>query len=602
MGEGRPYVLRLPDLPPMLVRRLAPIALSVLLVASACRAQRSPAPAPVRAERGMVVSAERHASQAGVDVMRRGGNAVDAAVATGFALAVTFPIAGNVGGGGFMVIRFPNGTATTVDYRETAPAAATRDMYRDSTGAARPDLSQRGHLASGVPGSVAGLLHAHERYGRLPLGDVLAPAIRLAEGYPLSAAEADLMNAFAGRFAAFPGTARHFTADSAYAAGQTFRQPALARVLERIRDRGRAGFYEGETADLVVAEMRRGGGLITHSDLAAYRPVEREPLVGEYRGHRVISMPPPSSGGVALIQMLDAVEPFDVGALGFNASSTLHLLGEAMRRAFAGRAEWLGDPDFARVPTEGLVDPAYTAARMASFDPLRVSSSAALGAGDPFAYESAETTHYSVVDEDGLAVSTTTTLNGAFGSLVVVDGAGFFLNNEMDDFTSAPGVPNMFGLVQGEANAIAPGKRMLSSMTPTIVEDPEGRLMLVVGSPGGPRIITAVFGTILNVVDHGMDVQEAVAAPRVHHQWLPDVLYAERGALAADVVANLEARGWDVEETGGYWSRVDAIRVRYAGVDETVDPSGLETVRSGTAGRVLLGGADPRGEDAAVGY
>ena len=582
--------------------RLAPLLVAALLAASACRAQRSPAPAPVRAERGMVVSAERNASVAGVEAMRAGGNAVDAAVATGFALAVTFPVAGNIGGGGFMVVRFPDGTATTLDYREKAPAAARRDMYQDTTGGIRPDLSRRGHLASGVPGAVAGLLQAHQTWGRLPLSDVLAPAIRLTEGYPLSAAEADLMNAFAGRFAEFPGTARYFTQPAGYQAGETFRQPALAATLRRIRDRGRAGFYEGETADFIVAEMERGGGLITHEDLKAYRAVERRPLVGEYRGHRVISMPPPSSGGVALIQMLDSVEPFDLGAMGFNSSAYVHLLGEAMRRAFADRAELLGDPDFGLVPAAGLTDPAYTARRMATFDPDRASTSTAVGAGRPAPRESAETTHYSVVDEDGLAVSVTTTLNGGFGSLVVVDGAGFFLNNEMDDFTSAPGVPNMFGLVQGEANAIEPGKRMLSSMTPTIVEDPEGRLMLVVGSPGGPRIITAVFETILNVIDHGMDVQEAVAAPRVHHQWLPDALYAERGALAADVVVNLEARGWDVDESDGYWSRVDAVRVRYGGADQTVDPSGLEAVEAARADRLLLGGADPRGEDAAVGY
>ena len=581
-------------------------ALALLVLAltwgTSCRAQRSPAPEPARAENGMVVSAEVHASQAGVEVLRAGGNAVDAAVATGFALAVTFPIAGNVGGGGFMVVRFPDGTATTVDYRETAPAAATRDMYvDDSTGSIRPDLSRRGALASGVPGAVAGLLYAHERYGRLGLTDVMAPAIRLArDGYPLGRAQAERFNAYAGRFP--ESAARYFVREGGFAEGDLFQQPDLAAVLERVRDDGRDGFYRGRTADLLVAEQERGGGLITHADLEAYRPVERAPLVGHYRGHRVLSMPPPSSGGVALVQMLDAVEPFDLAGMGFNSSATVHLLGEAMRRAFADRAEWLGDPDFADIPTATLVDPEYTRRRMADFNPYRAGTSVALGAGDPFAYESTETTHYSVVDADGLAVSTTTTLNGGYGSLEVVGGAGFFLNNEMDDFTSAPGVPNMFGLVQGEANAIEPGKRMLSSMTPTVVEDPEGRLMLVVGSPGGPRIITAVFETILNVVDHGMDVQEAVAAPRVHHQWLPDVLYAERAALAADVVAALEQRGWTVSESNGYWSRVDAIRVHYDDANETVDPSGLDTIRAVGTGRVYTGGADPRGQDAAAGY
>ncbi|MEM0963187.1 MAG: gamma-glutamyltransferase [Bacteroidota bacterium] len=582
-------------------RRLAPL-LAVLLIASACRAQRSPTSAPVRAERGMVVSAEVNASAAGVEVMQAGGNAVDAAVATGFALAVTFPVAGNIGGGGFMVIRFPDGTATTFDYREMAPAGATRDMYVDvETGQIRPDLSRRGHLASGVPGAVAGMLQAHEQYGQAPLADVLAPAIRLAEGYPLSRAEADLMNAYAERFAAYPGTVRHFTQEGGFEVGETFRQPELAEVLRRIRDRGRDGFYRGETADLLVAEMERGEGLITHEDLENYVVVERQPVEGDYRGHRILSMPPPSSGGIALIQMLDAVEPFDVGALGFNSSATAHLMGEAMRRAFADRAEFLGDPDFSDIPTAGLITEAYTRQRMADFDPSRADSSTVVGAGRPRA-ESAQTTHYSVVDEDGLAVSVTTTLNGGFGSLVVVEGAGFFLNNEMDDFTSAPGQPNMFGLVQGEANAIAPGKRMLSSMTPTIVEDPEGRLMLVVGSPGGPRIITSVYQTVLNVIDHGMNVQEAVAAPRVHHQWLPDVLYVENQGLALDALVALQERGWDVSESGGYWSRVDAIQVVYDGERATTDPSGLDAVEARQRGRVYVGGADPRGEDAAVGY
>ena len=580
-------------------RALACLVLVVGLT-TGCRAQRSPAPAPLRAERGLVVSADVRASAAGVAVMERGGNAVDAAVATGFALAVTFPVAGNVGGGGFMVIRFPDGTATTVDYRETAPAAATRDMYvSDSTGRPDPRLSRRGHLASGMPGSVAGLLHAHGRYGRLPLADVLAPALRLAGGFVLTGPEADLLNAYAVPFAAYPGTAAAFTRPGGYAPGDTLRQPDLRRVLLRIRDRGHDGFYRGPTADLLVAEMERGGGLITHADLAAYQPVERAPVEGTYRGHRVLSMAPPSSGGVALVQMLHAMEPFDVAGMGFNSSATVHLMGEAMRRAFADRATLLGDPDFAEIPVAALTDSAYTARRMADFDPARADSSVAVGAG--LRPESPQTTHYSVVDADGLAVSTTTTLNGGFGSHVVVPGAGFFLNNEMDDFTSAPGVPNMFGLVQGEPNAIAPGKRMLSSMTPTIVEDPAGRLMLVVGSPGGPRIITTVFEVILNVIDHGMDVQEAVAAPRVHHQWLPDVLYAERHALAADVVTALEARGWRVDESAGYWSRADAIRVRYRDARSTTDPSGLDPVAA-ASGRAYYGGADPRGQDAAVGY
>jgi gamma-glutamyltranspeptidase/glutathione hydrolase len=585
--------------------RLIPLAILLWGLAGPAAAQRSPAPAPLRAQNGMVVSADLRASQAGVEVMRAGGNAADAAVATGFALAVTFPVAGNIGGGGFMVLRMPDGTATTIDYRETAPAGASRDMYLDSTGAFVPALSQRGHLASGVPGSVAGLLHAHERYGRLPLADVMAPALRLArDGFALTLPEADLLNAYAGSFAAIPSTARYFTRGPGvrYAEGDLFQQADLADVLARIRERGRDGFYRGETANLIVAEMQRGGGLITHADLAAYRPVERAPVVGRYRGHRILSMAPPSSGGIALLQLLRSVEPHDLAAMGFNSSASVHLMGEAMRRTYADRAEWLGDPDFVRVPVAGLTDSAYVAARMATFDPELAARSEGLRHGDPLPYESDETTHYSVVDADGMAASVTTTLNGGYGSLVVVDGAGFFLNNEMDDFAAKPGAPNMFGLVGTEANAIAPGKRMLSSMTPTIVEDPQGRLFLVIGSPGGGRIITAVFQAIVNVIDHGMDIQEAVAAPRVHHQWLPDKLFAERQGLAADVVEGLARRGWAVEASNGYWARVDGIAVRYAEKASGFDPSGLDAVEARRAGRVYLGGADPRGEDAAVGY
>ena len=582
------------------------LALVALLAATPACAQWSPAPDPVRATRGMVVSAERNASEAGVAALRAGGNAVDAAVATGFALAVTFPVAGNVGGGGFLVVRFPDGTATTLDYRETAPAAATRDMFLDSAGVFVPTRSQVGALASGVPGAVAGLVAAHERWGRLPLSDVIAPALALAtDGFALSREEAARLNGFRSRFSQFESTARAFVPAAPFAEGDRFRQPELAVVLTRIRDRGRAGFYAGETARLVVEEMRRNGGLITLADLAAYEPVERPPVVGLYRGHRVISMGPPSSGGIALLQLLASVEPFDVRAMGVNSSATVHLMGEAMRRVYADRAEWLGDPGFTRVPVAGLVDTAYVRARMATFDPARTTPSVDLAAGLPpgaAPRESPQTTHYSVVDADGMAVSTTTTLNGAFGSGLVVGGAGFFLNNEMDDFAAAPGVPNMFGLVGSEANAVAPGKRMLSSMTPTIVESPDGRLLLVVGSPGGGRIITAVFEAILNVVDHGMTASEAVAAPRVHHQHLPDVLFAERGALARDVADNLRARGWTVQEEAGRWARVDAVLVACDAAEARTDPSGLSVSVASTAGCVLLGGADPRGEDAAVGF
>ncbi|MEM1127787.1 MAG: gamma-glutamyltransferase [Bacteroidota bacterium] len=565
-----------------------------------------PPPDPVRAGRGLVVSAHVAASEAGVEVMRQGGNAIDAAVATGFALAVTYPVAGNIGGGGFMVIRFADGTATTIDYREKAPAAASRDMYLDPDGNVIPMLSRRGHLASGVPGSVAGLVKAHAEHGQLPLDQVMAPAIRLAaDGFVLTHRHAQRFNAYYDPFIDYESTARYFTkGDSTqrYEAGEVFVQRDLATVLERIAQEGRDGFYRGPTADLIVAEMERGGGLITHADLAAYEAVERAPIVGTYRGHRVLSMAPPSSGGIALMQLLHAVEPYDIGAMGWNSSATVHLMGEAMRRAYADRAEWLGDTDFVPVPIDELTSRAYTQARMQSFNPHRADTSATLGHGQPVPAESMETTHYSVVDEAGNAVSVTTTINGGFGSMVVVDGAGFFLNNEMDDFSAKPGVPNMFGLVGTEANAIEPGKRMLSSMTPTIVEDPEGRLMMVIGTPGGSTIITTVFQVIMNVIDHGMNIQEAVAAGRVHHQWLPDVLRYERFALQQDVAHNLRLRGWDVAERGGTWGRADGILVRYDATEAYTDPSSLDALEAVSVGRTFFGGADPRGEDAAVGY
>jgi gamma-glutamyltranspeptidase / glutathione hydrolase len=597
------------DLPVM--RRLVtpPLALGLIVVLACMGPLPVQAPAspvqPERARNGMVVSAHVEASRAGVEVLRAGGNAVDAAVATGFALAVVFPVAGNVGGGGFMVIRQPDGAATTFDYREKAPLGATRDMYLDAAGDFVPDRSQRGHLASGVPGAVAGMLAAHEKYGRLSRARVLAPAIRLAEqGFALTREDASMLNSYRRSFLDFPSTVRYFTkADSTqrYVEGERFVQRDLALVLRRIALRGARGFYEGRTADLIVAEMRRGGGLITHEDLRRYRAVERPPVVGRYRGHRVLTMGPPSSGGVALLQLLGSVEPLNVGAMGWQSSATVHLLGEAMRRAYADRAEYLGDPDFVRVPVAPLTSAAYQRARMQNFDPDTVTASATIRHGDPMAYESSETTHYSVVDRDGRAVSVTTTINGGFGSMVVVDGAGFFLNNEMDDFSAKPGVPNMFGLVGNEANAIVPEKRMLSSMTPTIVDDPRGRLFMVIGTPGGATIITTVFQVILNVMDHRMNIQQAVDAPRIHHQWLPDVLRFERFALSADAAEALKARGWTLDGPGS-WGQADGIVVRYDDYSTTVDPSGLDAVAQRTAGRVFEGGADRRGQNVALGY
>jgi len=561
---------------------------------------------PLRAQNGLVVSAHIDASEAGVEVMKQGGNAIDAAVATGFALAVVYPVAGNMGGGGFMVVRFADGDATSFDYREKAPLASVNDMYLDKDGNPVDAMSRRGHLASGVPGSVDGLLKAHAKYGKLPLKDVMAPAIRLAEhGFILTRRHAERFNANYESFSAFPGTKRYFTKGDPtrkYVEGERFVQEDLARVLKRIETHGRAGFYEGQTAQLIVAEMERGYGLITHEDLQAYESIEREPVVGRYRDYKIMSMPPASSGGVALVQLLNAMEPYDIREMGVNASATIHLMGEAMRRVYADRTEWLGDSDYSDVPVKALIKKDYMRSRMASFDPDRATASESVAFGSPVFYESSETTHYSVVDESGNAVSVTTTINGGFGSHVVVDGAGFFLNNEMDDFSAKPGTPNMYGLIGSQANAIEPGKRMLSSMTPTIIEDPEGRLFMVIGTPGGSTIITTVFQVILNVLDHGMDIQQAVAAPRIHHQWLPDSMKFEHGGLPRDVVVNLEKRGWTVVEREGTSGRADGIVVSYGADTCDVDPSQMNQIQTGTGQRLFFGGADPRGEDAAAGY
>ena len=583
----------------------------MLLMLAGCTATRTrtsivEASPPLRAEHGVVVSAHIEASEAGVEVMKQGGNAIDAAVATGFALAVVYPVAGNIGGGGFMVIRFSNGDATSFDYREKAPLASSRDMYLDKAGSPVDALSRRGHLASGVPGSVDGLLKAHEKYGKLPLKDVLAPAIRLAEhGFVLSHRQAERFNANFKSFSTFPGTRKYFTKGDPtrkYVEGERFVQQDLSRVLKRIETHGRAGFYEGLTAELIVAEMERGQGLITHEDLRAYESIERQPVVGLYRDYKIISMPPASSGGVALIQLLNAVEPYDIREMGVHASATIHLMGEAMRRVYADRAEWLGDMDYFDVPVKALIEKEYMRSRMALFDPDRATPSESVVSGNPVGYESSETTHYSVVDGSGNAVSVTTTINGVFGSHVVVDGAGFFLNNEMDDFSAKPGAPNMYGLIGSQANAIEPGKRMLSSMTPTIIEDPEGRLFMVIGTPGGSTIITTVFQVILNVLDHGMDIQQAVTAPRIHHQWLPDIMQFEHRGLPKDVVVNLEKRGWTVVEREGTSGRADGIVVSYGEDTCDVDPSQMDQIQTGTGQRLFFGGADPRGEDAAAGY
>ncbi len=537
---------------------------------------------PVRAHHGMVVSAERLASQVGLQILKEGGNAVDAAVATGFALAVTLPEAGNLGGGGFMVIRFPDGRATTIDYRERAPLAATRDMYLDSLGRFQPEKSTFGYLASGTPGSVAGLCYALEHYGTLPLERVLAPAIELArKGYRLDYWAARALARHADRFRVFPGAAAIFLKNGVepYSEGDLFVQRDLAATLQRIAKEGPDAFYKGEIADRIAVDFAEHGGLITKRDLAEYRPIERPPVIGSYRGHRIFSMGPPSSGGIVLVEALNILEGFDLKRWEPGSSTTYHLIAEALRRAFADRAEFLGDPDFVDVPGHGLTSKAYADSLRRTIALDRASSSADIGHGNPWPFEAGETTHYAVVDAQRMAVSVTTTINGAFGSHVVVPGTGFLMNNEMDDFSARPGVPNMFGLVGSEANAIAPGKRMLSSMTPTIVERGDS-LWFVVGSPGGPRIISTVLQAVVNAVDFGMDAQAAISAPRVHHQWLPDVLFYEP-EIPIDVRQNLIALGHRLRRSPGM-GQAKSIMVGEDGA--------------------LWGGVDPRGSGFAAGY
>lgn len=505
------------------------------------------------ADSAMVASDAPLATQVGIAIMRSGGNAIDAAVATAFALAVVYPEAGNIGGGGFMVARLRDGTLAALDFREQAPRAATADMYLDAAGQPVTERSITGHLAAGVPGAVAGLYEAHRRFGTKSWSDVVAPAIRLAEeGFLVDRALARSVADAAQRIAQFPASAALLLPGGApLREGSTWRNPELAAALRRIAERGPAGFYEGETADLVVAEMQRGGGLITHEDLRAYRAKWREPVQFDYRGHRIISMPPASSGGLTLALIANIVEGYDLRALGWHSTAALHLTAEAMRRAFADRNHFLGDPDFVDVPAARLVSQAYADSLRHGISATRATASADVRPGNE-PRESDHTTHFSVVDAQGNAVALTTTINELYGSAVTVTGAGFLLNDEMDDFTAKPGTPNMFGLVQGEANAIAPGKRMLSAMTPTIVLDRAGQPLIITGARGGPRIITAVFQVISNIIDHEMDAAEAVRRPRIHHQHLPDVLYFEPNGVPAATADSLAARGHQVRAREGY--------------------------------------------------
>ncbi len=495
-----------------------------------------------RGAKACVVTAEPHATQVGLEVLRAGGNAVDAAVAVALALAVTHPQAGNLGGGGFLVLRFVDGRQAALDFRERAPRAATADMYLRPDGSVDTDKVQFGASAAGVPGSPAGLLHALQKFGSRSLAQVAAPAIRLArEGIAVDQFLAADLAANRADLARHEPTRKVFFRDGEpLRQGDILVQQDLAATLERFAEKGLDGFYRGRTAELIVAAMQQGGGFVTAADLTDYTVREREPLQGSYRGHDVLTMPPPSSGGIALLQMLNLLAGDDLKALGQGGSDYVHLLTEVMRRAFADRSRWLGDPDHYAVPVAGLIGKEYAAKLAASID--REKKSDVAPGVPPGGKESDDTTHFSIVDAAGNAVACTTTINSTFGAMLVVDGAGFLLNNEMDDFSSKPGAPNQFGLVGGKANAIAPGKRMLSSMTPAIVTK-NGELELVLGAPGGGRIITAVLQVLLNVVDHGMGLEQAVRAPRVHHQWLPDEIVWEPLALSPDVRKALAAKG-----------------------------------------------------------
>lgn len=530
---------------------------------------------------GMVVCAYPDASQVGLDVLKKGGNAVDAAVAVQFALAVTLPQAGNIGGGGFMVYRAADGQTNTLDFREKAPSAASVNMFLDSAGKPVPDMSLSTHQASGVPGSVAGMFEAHNKYGKLKWADLVQPAIDLAEnGFKITEALAHDLNRTQDKFKQLNPGKTYFIKDTPWKVGDLLVQADLGKTLEYIRDKGRDGFYAGPVADELVTEMKNGNGLISKTDLQNYHAIWRKAVTGTYRGYKIITMPPPSSGGIALLQLLKSVESYPVGRWGHNQDSTVQLMVEAERRVYADRSKYLGDPDFYKVPVDSLLNPVYIASRMKTMSWDAATPSASVLPGSFVGYESDQTTHYSIVDRDGNAVSITTTLNGGFGSKIVVKGAGFLLNNEMDDFSEKPGVPNMFGLIGGKANSIQPNKRMLSSMTPTIVEK-DGKLFMVVGTPGGGTIMTSVFQVIVDVIDFKMDMQEAVEAKRFHSQWLPDVVDIEKNALDTVTRQTLEKKGYKIVDYSPI-GRVDAIlKTKWGYYD---------------------GGADPRGDDTKMGW
>ncbi|MGB3467904.1 MAG: gamma-glutamyltransferase [Cyclobacteriaceae bacterium] len=535
----------------------------------------------VTGDSAMVSTTHPIASEVGKAILKRGGNAVDAAIAIQFALAVVHPVAGNIGGGGFAVIRTADGQINSLDFREKAPQKADKDMYLDEQGNVIPKLSTQGHLAAGVPGSVDGMFRLHEQYGSLPMNELINPAIALAkEGVVLFESDAYNINKYQDLFRQYGDESNYYIKEHAWEAGDTIYHRDLAGTLQLISENGRDGFYKGKIARQISEEMKRGGGFIDEADLAAYSSKWRTPVTGSYRGYKIISMPPPSSGGVAIIQLLKGAEKYNISETGHNTAETIHILTELERRVFADRATHLADPDYYDVPVEMLLSDTYNEERFSTISPDTVTSSEEIKEGKVDIIESMETTHFSVVDEQGNAVSITTTLNGYFGCKVMVKGAGFFLNNEMDDFSAKPGVPNMFGLVGAEANAIAPGKRMLSSMTPTLLEK-NGKLAMVVGTPGGSTIITSVFQTIMNVIDHRMTMKEAISAPRQHHQWLPNRVVYEESTLDEETLRKLRELGHEMEERGSY-GRMDCILVL---------PDGT-----------LEGASDPRSYGTAAGY
>jgi gamma-glutamyltranspeptidase / glutathione hydrolase len=527
---------------------------------------------PERGKNAMVASQHSIATNIGIDVLKRGGNAVDAAIAVGVALAVVYPEAGNIGGGGFMIIRNKNGEFKAIDYREMAPAAATRDLFVDAKG----DLirgegsSTVGYRASGVPGTLAGFELAYKKYGsgKLKWNELIDPAVKVARnGYQLSHRLAELFRSYSSTLSRYPESNRIFLNNGKFFnEGDVLKQPELATVLARVSRFGAADFYTGQTAKMIAADMRANNGLITLDDLKNYKVKERTPLTGTYRGHQIVSMPPPSSGGLVMLQVLNMLEAYDLQAMGVGSAARYHVIAEAMKRSFADRAEYMADPDFADVPVAQLVDRAYAAARRSTIMPDKATPSREIKPGVFGGKEGTETTHYTVIDKDGMIVSNTYTINDLYGSRVTIMGTGILMNDEMDDFAARPGTPNLFGLVQGERNAVGPGKRPLSSMTPTIVMRKDGSPWFAVGARGGPRIISAVLQTVINVIDHGMNIQAAIDAPRIHHQWLPDELRYEPFGMSPDTLNILRSYGHKFPDSPGNIASATGIMIDEKGI------------------------------------